>query len=117
MRQPDDAALLVDIVLAAEDAARLSDGHTYESYLGDLGLQLALVKLVEIIGEAAARLSPDLRGATPDTPWADIIGMRHRLVHNYREIDLLLVWRTVQGDIPALAQTLRVRLPPASPEP
>lgn len=112
MRQPDDAALLVDIVLAAEDAQRMAADETYESYSDDLKLQLALVKLIEIIGEAASKLSAEMRTSTPQIPWSDITGMRHRLVHDYRDIDLVLVWRTVRENIPALIDELRPLLPP-----
>jgi uncharacterized protein with HEPN domain len=86
--------------------------ETYDSYADDLKLQLALVKLIEIIGEAASKLSAEMRVSTPQIPWSDITGMRHRRVHDYRDIDLMLVWRTVQEDIPALLAELRPLLPP-----
>lgn len=102
MRLPDDAARALDIALACDDAARLSRDVDYDDYADDLKLQLALVKLIEIMGEAAAKLSPAFRDSVPGVPWSEIIGMRHRLVHNYRDIDLVLVWRTVQQDMPQL---------------
>jgi len=62
---------------------------------------LPLVKEVEIIGEAAHQLPDKTRSSLPDMPWEDIIGMRHRLVHAYFDINLDIVWRTVGEDLPA----------------
>lgn len=112
MRQPDDVALIVDMIIAAEDALRLAQTETYDSLLDDLKLQLALVKLIEIVGEAATKLSQQFRVAAAHVPWDQIIGMRHRLVHDYREIDLVLVWQTTQEDLQPLVDDLRALLPP-----
>jgi uncharacterized protein with HEPN domain len=65
-------------------------------------LQLTLVKEIEIIGEAANRVSSALQRETPQIPWADIIGMRHRLIHAYADVNLSVVWTTVTGDFPVL---------------
>jgi len=67
---------------------------------------LALVKDIEIIGEAAYRISPATRESLPDVPWKDIIGMRHRLVHAYFDINLDVLWRTVTDDRPPLSAEL-----------
>lgn len=72
----------------------------------DRQLTLALVKEIEIIGEVAARLSDETRSAIPAIPWADVIGMRNRLVHVYFDIDLERLWDTVQQDLPRLAKAL-----------
>lgn len=69
-------------------------------------LVLALVKDIEIIGEAATNLSADCRNRYPQLPWADIIGMRNRLVHAYFEIDLDIVWEVVTNDLPSLVSEL-----------
>ena len=69
-------------------------------------LVLALVKDIEIIGEAATNLSPVCRSRHPQLPWADIIGMRNRLVHAYFEIDLDIVWEVVSNDLPFLVSEL-----------
>jgi uncharacterized protein with HEPN domain len=57
---------------------------------------------VGVIGEAASKLAPELTDRHPDVPWALIVGMRHRLVHGYYEIDYLRVWDTVTGQVPGL---------------
>jgi uncharacterized protein with HEPN domain len=67
---------------------------------------LALVKAIEIIGEAAYQVSSETRWQIPGVPWEDIMGMRHRLVHAYFDIDLDVLWSTVQNDLPPLIAVL-----------
>jgi uncharacterized protein with HEPN domain len=69
-------------------------------------LVLAVVKDIEIIGEAASRTSAATRAAHPDVPWAQIIVMRNRLIHAYFDVDLQVVWDTVTGDLPLLIAML-----------
>ena len=68
----------------------------------DLMLQLALTRLVEIIGEAATRVSGPTSDKYPQIPWSHIVGMRNRLIHGYDVIDLNLLWDTVKIDLPPL---------------
>ena len=70
-------------------------------------LVMAVLREVEIIGEAAAKLSEETRKAHAEVPWAKIIGMRHRLVHAYFDVDLDRVWDTIDSDLPALVTLLR----------
>ncbi len=72
----------------------------------DRQLVLALVKDIEIIGEAAHQTSDETRAKLPEIPWDDIIGMRHRLVHAYFDINLDILWQTVQNDLPPLVERL-----------
>jgi uncharacterized protein with HEPN domain len=74
---------------------------------GDRMLVLALVKDLEIVGEAAANVSRETQLRHTDIPWSDIIGMRHRLTHAYFDIDLDVVWQTIKGDLPPLIRALR----------
>ena len=67
---------------------------------------MALIKDIEIIGEAAYQISPATRESLPDVPWEDIIGMRHRLVHAYFDINLDILWQTVTDDLPPLSAEL-----------
>lgn len=76
------------------------------AYLADRTLRLALERLIEIIGEAAKRVPPDTRAAYPAIPWADIVGMRNKLVHDYLEVDPEQVWQVVTGDLPGLIAEL-----------
>ena len=68
---------------------------------------LALVKDIEIVGEAAYRISDTAKDKHTDIPWDDIIGMRHRLVHAYFDINLDILWSTVTDDLPALVLALK----------
>ena len=87
---------------SAEEAAALSQGKTRVDMDADRVLSLALTRLLEIIGEAAARLSPEIRHRHPEVPWADIIGLRNRLIHDYRDVDLNILWRIIEHDLPSL---------------
>ena len=70
-------------------------------------VQLALTRLVEVVGEAAYRVSEDARKALPQIPWAKIIGMRNRLIHGYDVIDYGLLWDTVKTDLQPLITQLQ----------
>ena len=91
-----DSAYLLDMLLAARDAVEFAGRLTYEQFQSSRLHQYAIHKAVEIVGEAASRVTPDTRNSQPDIPWSEIIGMRNRLVHGYTDIDVGLVWRTVR---------------------
>jgi uncharacterized protein with HEPN domain len=65
-------------------------------------LLFAVVRAIEIIGEAATKMTPEARLEAPDVPWGAIIGMRNRLIHGYFEVDTATVWKTAAEEIPAL---------------
>ena len=92
---------------AAQEALSFARGRTRADLDSDRQLVLSLVKDVEIIGEAAYQVSFETRDALPEIPWEDIIGMRHRLVHAYFDINLNVLWRTVQEDLPFLLEKLQ----------
>lgn len=108
----DDVIRLRHMLDAAEEALSFARGRSREDLGIDRQLVLALVKEVEIIGEAAYRISQETRACLPEIPWEDIIGMCHRLVHAYFDINLDILWQTVQQDLPPLASTLRQSVPP-----
>jgi uncharacterized protein with HEPN domain len=83
-------------------------GKTGREELGrDRVMQLALTRLMEIVGEAANRVSQEIRQKTPEIPWPQIIGMRNRLIHGYDVIDCDLLWDTVTNDLPPLITALK----------
>ena len=108
--QDKDIIRLRHMVDAAEEAVTASASRTREDLEKDHIFALGLIKCVEIIGEAAARVSPEYRDAHPEIPWSEIVGMRNRLVHVYFDIDLEQVWSTVQVDLPSLIPQLRALL-------
>ncbi len=100
---PADVVRLRD---AAREAVSFGATRTVADLEHDCVLTLALVKCIEIIGEAASKVSEDTRVAHPQIPWADIIGMRNRLIHAYFDVDVNRVLDTVVNDIPPLIAVL-----------
>jgi uncharacterized protein with HEPN domain len=92
---------------AAEDAIGFSAGRQRQDLDQDRMLVLSLVKSIEIIGEAASRVSAATQEEIPSLPWADIIGMRNRLIHAYYDVDHDRVWDTISTDLPELIDSLR----------
>ena len=92
------------------DAAWFAYGYARErgrrDFDQDLTLTLAVVKLIEIIGEAASKVSPEGRAALPEIRWDDIIGMRNRLIHAYYDINRDIVWETATQNLPPLIRQL-----------
>ncbi len=113
--RPDDESLLVDMLVAAREAHALCGELTLEEFLLDRLLQLALQKLVENIGEAASRLSPQARAKLPELPWKDMVGMRNRLVHDYMHVNLSKVWHVVEEDLQPLITAIEPLVPPDQP--
>jgi uncharacterized protein with HEPN domain len=111
----DDAIRLRHMLDAAREAMGFVQGRNRAHLNADRKLVLALVKDIEIIGEAACQISEITRDQLQEIPWEDIIGMRHRLVHAYFDINLDILWRTVQEDLPALIAVLEPLIPPEEP--
>ena len=103
MREPDrDLGRLKDIIQAADHIASFTANMSIEELFADKLRYFAVVKNVEIIGEAAYMLSPKFKGEHTDILWNDIIRMRHVLVHGYATILPELLWHTALVDVPAL---------------
>jgi uncharacterized protein with HEPN domain len=100
--KPDDRVRLHHIVDALNSTIRFTVGRRRDDLDKDEMLAFALVHALQIVGEAASKISIDTREQNPQIPWATIIGMRHRLVHAYVDIDLDLVWTTATEAAPAL---------------
>ena len=91
---------------AANEALSFIQGKTRPDLDKDRMLVLSLVKELEIIGEAAGKVSPEVRSQNSAIPWQDIGGMRNRLIHAYFDINLDVVWKTVTRDLPSLKAEL-----------
>lgn len=102
----DDSIRLRHMLDAAREAVGFLGDSKREALSDDRQLVLALMKAIEIIGEAAFRTSPETQARTAGVPWRDIVGMRHRLVHAYFDIDLDVLWKTVREDLPPLITAL-----------
>jgi uncharacterized protein with HEPN domain len=106
----DDASLL-DMLIWARRAAQFADPLTAEAFAADHLVQSATERCLEVIGEAAGRVSPTFREAHPEIPWREITGMRNRLAHEYGHVDHAEVWRTATEDCPRLIARLEPLVP------
>ncbi|WP_243338352.1 HepT-like ribonuclease domain-containing protein [Anaeromyxobacter soli] len=109
--RPDDVIRLRHMLDAAREAMSFAAGRSRGDLERDRMLVLAIVKDVEIIGEAAARVSPAMQASHPEIPWAQIIATRNRLIHAYFDVDLQVVWDTVTDDVPQLVRLLEPFVP------
>lgn len=91
---------------------RFVAGRKYEDLLNDEMLQASVERKIEIIGEAARRVSDHGRAAHPEIEWKKIIATRHIFAHNYGELDYEIIWRIATVHAPLLAEQLRKILPP-----
>lgn len=102
-----DGARLRDMLDAAQAAIRVLGDHSAEELESDETLALAVPHAVEIIGEAAGRVSRPFCAAHPEIPWSEVTGLRHRIVHDYFALDYRRLWDTVHNDLPQLIVQLR----------
>jgi uncharacterized protein with HEPN domain len=90
-------------------------GRTRADFDANEDLQIVLTHLLQIIGEAASNVPDETRKATPDIQWTEIIGMRHRIVHDYMRINLDVVWKSATDHVPRLIAALEKITPPEPP--
>ncbi len=109
--KPDDAIRISHMVDAIRSAARFSQGRSRADLDKDEMLAFALVRAIEIVGEAATKVSIETREQHTEVPWAVIIGMRHRLVHAYFDINHDILWTTATEAAPGLLPLLLPLLP------
>lgn len=100
------------MLLAATDALEFGDGLSQSQFNATRLHQMAVIRCLEAIGEAAAKVSQDFRTAHPVIEWREIIGMRHRLIHNYAAIRLDVVWAVLHDKLPGLIAALKPLIPP-----
>jgi uncharacterized protein with HEPN domain len=106
MSQHDDQVYLKHMLDHAREAVEMVVGKTQADLAQHRMLELALIRLVEIIGEAATRVGSEMKSSNPQVPWREIIGMRNRLTHGYDTVDLKVLWDTIAEDLPPLITDL-----------
>jgi uncharacterized protein with HEPN domain len=106
-----DAALLLDMLLAARDAQGFVEGLDEAGFLASRLHQNAAIRSLEILGEAASKVSAATQTNHPEIPWREITGMRHRLIHGYGEVRLDLVWMVVRDRLSPLIVQLAALIP------
>ena len=108
---PREINYLLDVLEAARLLQMFVEGVDWETFENDLMRRAAVMRQLEIIGEAARRLSEETRLELSEIPWRQIIGMRNRLIHGYDDVDLAIVWDSVQNDLPPLIAQLEQVVP------
>jgi len=103
-----DRDYLDDIIEAIELVVAYSKGLTYKSFLEDRKTQDAVVRNLEVIGEASKKISKKLKETYPDVPWKQMAGLRDKLIHFYFGIDYAVVWNVTKKELPKVVKELRV---------
>jgi uncharacterized protein with HEPN domain len=108
MMKREDGIRLRHMIDAAKEALTFAGGKSRQRLDVDRMLVLALIKDIEIIGEAAARVSEETRQSLSHIPWTSIVAMRNRLIHAYFDVDLDILWQTISEDLPSLLHQLEI---------
>jgi len=109
---PRDDATLLDILRFGRSAMAFVQDMDLSTFLEDAKTQSAVLHQLFVLGEAVRRLSEEFRGRYPDIPWRLMAAMRNKVIHEYDEVDLDEVWKTVRDDLPRLVESLERRSPP-----
>jgi uncharacterized protein with HEPN domain len=107
----DDLLYFGHMLDTAHKALAKTQGIRRSDYDADENLRLALAHLVQVIGEAARRVSPEGQATHTNIPWREIMGMRHKIVHDYLNVDEDIVWEVVTHDLPPLIAALESIVP------
>jgi len=116
MSRHDELIRLRHMLDAAKKAVELTRGRTPKKLEGDEIRVLALERLFEILGEAASQTTPEIRARYPEVPWSRAVGMRNEIIHGYATVDLDVVLRTIERDLPALIAQLETALRGPKPD-
>jgi uncharacterized protein with HEPN domain len=104
---PEDRTRILRMIEAAETARNFVSGRTRADLDTDRMLVFALVRAIEVVGEAAGRVTRATQSAAPDIPWALVVSMRNRLIHAYFDVDHNVVWKTATEELSDLLPKLR----------
>ena len=108
---PLDNVYIFDMLAAAQKIVRVTASYTEDTFSRDDIIQDSVIRQISIIAEAAKHVSDSFKEQNTAIPWHEIKGMRNRLVHDYKNIDLNEVWKTIQNDVPSLINMLKPLLP------
>jgi uncharacterized protein with HEPN domain len=103
----DNTVYLLHILDAIELIEEYTDGMSENEFLSNSMARDAVIRQIEIIGEAARNISEEFRGLHPYLPWGKMIGIRNKIIHEYFNVNFAIVWDTVQDDIPSLQKAIK----------
>ena len=106
-----DSILIGHILDAASRAVAKVAGKSRDEFYGDDTLHLAVTHLIQIVGEASSKVSTEFQQQHAELPWREMTGMRHKIVHDYFEVNLRIVWDVATQDLPALIKQLEIIAP------
>lgn len=106
-----DLQFLLDMLQSAELIVQYTAKCSKDEFVENIQLQDSVIRRLLIIAEAARRVSETMRETLPNIPWREINGMRNRLVHEYDDVNLNIVWDVVENEIPNLIQNLKLIMP------
>lgn len=109
-----DPAYLWDMLDRARQVTDFVHGLSFESYVDDLKTRSAVERALEVLGEAARRVSDSFKSQHPEIPWSDLVGFRNVLTHDYGKLEQDRIWKIATRDVPELIPRLEVLLPPSS---
>lgn len=103
----DDLAYIEHILDCIRKIKEFSEGLSFKEFSGNELVQDAVIRNIEIIGEASKKISSDTKRIYLDIPWKEIAGMRDKLIHDYLGVDVEVVWRTIKEDVPMLERQIK----------
>lgn len=91
-----------DILNYSKDAVNFIENITYEEFTKDKKTLFAVIRAIEVVGEASNRVSEEIKEKYPNIPWIEMRGLRNRIVHNYDDIDYQILWNVIKNELPVL---------------
>jgi uncharacterized protein with HEPN domain len=111
----DDLVYIEDMLGRARRVIARTESVTWERFRDDLDLHDIAERGVSILGEAACKVSSDFRSAHPEIPWAEVMGIRHKIVHDYFEVSYTVLWSVIREELPSLEAALAALLDDEAP--
>jgi len=106
MTEHDDIVRLQHMLEHAREAVAMIESKDRTNLQRERMLELSLIRLIEVVGEAATRVTPEGQEKYPSIPWSQVVSMRNRLIHGYDQVDLNILWDTIEDDLPPLIAEL-----------
>jgi len=110
MSDRDYTDYIKDIINSIDEIEEFTANMIFKSFVEDKKTVNAIIRSLEVLGEAAKKLPEEIRKKYPDVPWKRMAGMRDKLIHEYSGVDLEIIWKTIKEDIPSLEHSIKKML-------